>query len=468
MDTTEKLVMSRKETPRPGILRARIAGHITNRQAAGALGVTIRHVQRLSHRYRAGGLAAVVHRGRGRPSPRRLPAALQTAIVALMQTTYAGFNDVHLTEQLRERHGLAVCRETVRRLRLGAGRAAVRPRRAPQYRRRRPPEAAAGSLLQLDGSAFAWFGPRGPHAVLVGAIDDATGAIVALHFRPTEDLHGYATLLHAVCTRHGVPLAVYGDRLNVFARNDRHWSLGEELQGRQEPTHLGRMLCELGIHYIAAHSPQAKGRIERLWGTLQDRLTSELRLHAIGTLEAGNRFLAGFIADFNRRFARRARDPRPVWRRPPRDLADVLSCRYTRVIARDNVVQLGLRAVSIPPGPGGRSYASCRVEVRECLDGRLQVWYAGRRLAEQPAPPAFELRPRRGPSGDRRRPRGPRDASLPPTAPPRARLSPEARRAARTGPQHPWRQSARLDDVRKAARARGHDIFTSQYPRLFH
>jgi transposase len=452
--------MSRKERPRPGILRALVAGHISNRQAAEALAITIRHVQRLRRRYREAGVVALLHRGRGQRSPRRLAAAVRQTIVRLMRETYAGFNDVHLTEKLREVHGIDVCRETGRRVRRTEALPAVRPRRAPQYRRRRLPEAAAGSMIQVDGSPFAWFGARGPHAVLPGAIDDATGAIVGLHFRPAEDLHGYATLFDAVFTTHGLPLAVYGDRLNVFVRNDRHWTLAEELRGEQAPTHLGRILRDLGVHYIAAHSPQAKGRIERLWGTLQDRLTSELRLHHIDTLEDAQHFLPAFIADFNRRFARRPRVTRALWRRPPRDLADVLSCRYARIGARDNTVQLGLRVVSIPPGPAGRSYAGCRVEVRECLDGRIQVHYDGRRLTEHPAPPAFELRPRGSPreSPRRRLPRGP-EIAVRLTPPRRPRLSPDARRFACTGPRHPWRRSARLDELRKVARGRD-DIFS--------
>src|SRR5262249_15170207 len=146
MDTvTETLVMSRKETPRPGILRALVAGHITNRQAAGALGLTIRHVQRLRQRYHDAGPGGLIHRGRGRPSRRGVPAGLRQRIIRLMRETYVGFNDVHLTEKLREVHGLPICRETVRRVRRAEGLAAVRPRRAPQYRRRRDPEGAAGS-----------------------------------------------------------------------------------------------------------------------------------------------------------------------------------------------------------------------------------------------------------------------------------------------------------------------------------
>ncbi len=223
---------------------------------------------------------------------------------------------------------------------------------------------------------------------------------------PNEDLHGYVAVLERTCRMYGLPLELYGDRLNVFARNDAHWTLAEELQGHQDPTHFGRMLQALGIGFIRAHSPQAKGRIERLWGTLQDRLTSELRRRGIRTLEDGNAFLPEFLADFTRRFARPPADATPAWRPVPRDLADLLSCRYQRTVARDNTVHLGPRWVQIPPGPRGRSYAGCHVQVQERLDGHLRVVYHDTVIARQPSPgPAFVLKPREGPGQGRRRPR---------------------------------------------------------------
>ena len=138
-----------------------------------------------------------------------------------------------------------------------------------------------GALVQLDASLFAWLEDRGPVLALHGAIDDATGTGLALVFRPAEDLHGYGTLLHTLGTTYGLPLALYGDRPGVFVRNDAHWTLAEELRGTQDPTHFGRIRQALGIGYIAARSPQAKGRIERFWQTRQDRLVSELRLRTV-------------------------------------------------------------------------------------------------------------------------------------------------------------------------------------------
>src|SRR3990172_4512972 len=412
MDTTwETLTMSRKEVPRAGLVKAALAGTITNQEGATALGLSVRQFQRLKSRVHEEGVTGLCHQSRGRPSPRRLPGPLREQAATLLTTTYAGFNDCHATEQLQERHGLALSRSSVRRLRRALGHPAKHRRRPPKGRTRRTPEARMGALVQLDGSPFDWLEGRGPAMTLLGAIDDATSTVLALHFRPTEDLHGYTTLLEQVGTEDGLPLALYGDRLNVFVRNDRHWTLEEELQGTQTPTHFGRMLQELGIGYVPASSPQAKGRIERLWGTLQDRLVSELRLRGIRTREAANAFLPEFLVDFNRRFAHPPAEPLAAWRRPPRDFADALSCRYQRGVARDNTVRLGIRWLQIPRGPSGRGYAGCRVELRECLDGRLLVFYQRRQLAAQLWPgPDFVLRARRAPSADRaRRPRASRN-----------------------------------------------------------
>jgi transposase len=318
----ETFTMSRKEVPRAGLVKAALAGKITNQEGARALRLTVRQFKRLKARFRRHGLQGLVHRRRGQPSARRLPAALRAQVVTLMTTTYVGFNDVHLTEKLHQLHALPVSRSTVRRIRRALGLPPHRRRRAPQHRSRRPRAPAMGQLVQLDASPFPWLEDRGPSATLHGLIDDATSIPLALWFRPTEDLHGYTTVLGQACRQYGVPVTLYGDRLSLFRRNDQHWTLAEELRGRQDPTHFGRMLQELGIGFIAAQSPQAKGRIERLWGTLQDRLVSELRLRACRTLEQANAFLPEFLASFSQRFARPAAHPSPRGAdRPARSIA---------------------------------------------------------------------------------------------------------------------------------------------------
>jgi len=439
--------MSRKEVPRAGLLKAALAGRISNAQGALALHLSLRQFQRVKVRFATEGARGLLHRLRGRPSPRRLAPELRAQAIALLQSPYGGLNDCHATEKLLEVEGLLLSRSSVRRLRRALGVPAKRRRRPPRGRMRRTPEAQMGALVQLDASPFAWLEDRGPALTLHGAIDDATGTGLALVFRPTEDLHGYATLLQQLCTTYGRPLALYGDRFGVFVRNDAHWTLEEQLRGTQDPTHFGRILQELGIGFIAAHSPQAKGRIERFWQTLQDRLVSELRLRGISTMEAANAFLPAFLADLTPRFARAPADPTAAWRPAPRDLAAVLSCRYTRTVAHDNTVRLGPRWVQLPRR---RAYTGRHVELRECLDGRLLVFTDGQCLATQPAPDAdFVLRPRRGPSSDRRQrlrasqSRVAEGGRYPPTPrkPPLSSRTPAPVAARKPSPAHPWRHS---------------------------
>jgi len=438
METWETVTMSRKEARRPGLIQAALAGKITTAEGAYALEISLRQFRRLKARYRAEGTRGLLHRLRGRPSLRALDLEVRDRVAELVQTTYREFNDCHCTEKLRELEGLPISRPTVRRLRRALG--------LPPKRRRRPRRARLGALVLVDGSEFDWLG-TGTRVLLLGAIDDATSTVVALHFRPAEDLHGYLTLLGRLAERDGLPVTLYGDRLGVFVRNDAHWTLEEELQGAQYPTHFGQILQDLGIGYIAAHSPQAKGRIERLWETLQDRLVAELRLRGIHTLEAAEAFLPLYLVDHNRHFAQPPAEPTSAWQRPPRDLADRLSCRYTRRVARDNTVRLGPRLVQIPRGPPGRSYAGCRVEVWECLAGRLLVRYQGARLMLQPTlDPHFVLVPRRAqrlrasrsPSAQGGRP-------LPPAqnraSSARAALAALAAHLRRPTARHPWRRT---------------------------
>jgi len=452
--------MSRKEARRPGLVQAAVAGRITTAEGAHALEMSLRQFRRLKARYRAEGVRGLVHRRRGQSSGRGLDVEVRDRVVELVQTTYRDFNDCHGTEKLREVEGLPVSRSTVRRLRRALGLLPKRRRRPPQHRARRPRRPAMGSLVLVDGSEFDWLGTGTP-LLLLGAIDDATSTVLALHFRPAEDLHGYLTLLGRLAARDGLPVTLYGDRLGVFVRNDDHWSLEEELQGAQHPTHFGQVLRDLGVGYIAAHSPQAKGRIERLWETLQDRLVAELRLHGLQTLAAAEAFLPTYLIDHNRHFAQPPAETPSAWQRPPRDLAERLSCRYTRRVARDNTVRLGPRLVQIPRGPHGRSYAGCRVEVWECLDGRLLVDYQGTRLTTAPAPAAdFVLVPRR-----RQRPRASRSPSAEggrhlPLAENRpvsavAALTALAHHLRRPARPHPWRQTfSRRQRERQQAQTR--------------
>ncbi len=387
--------MGLTDARRLGLVQAALAGKITNAEGAQVLGLSRRQFKRLRSRVRRFGPGALVHGNRGWPSPRRLSPQVHARVVAWLKRPEVRLNDCHVADKLVEVEGCPVSVATVRRIRLVLGLAPKRKRRSPQHRRRRLREAREGAMVLIDGSPFAWLGDAPPPSTLVGNLDDATGKILALSFQPEEDLHGFATVLHQTFTTFGLPLVLYGDRTNLLVRSDDHWTVEEELQGHQHLTHLGQALHDLGVRYQPAYSPQAKGRIERLWGTLQDRLAVELRLRSITTLEQAQAFLPEFIADFNRRFAVPPRETQPVWRRPPRDLDLILTCRYRRTVARDNTVTLQERVIAIPPGPGRRSYAGCQVEVREQLDGSAVVLYQGRRIAEpRAAQPGARLAPR--------------------------------------------------------------------------
>lgn len=415
--------MGSREARRLGLIQAAVQGKVTNREGAEALGLSVRQFRRLRGRVRREGPRGVVHGNRGRASPRRLAAATRDRVHELL-TGPVKINDHHLAELVSE-EGMPVSAATVRRERRRLKLAPKRRRRPPRHRRRRERAARRGALVLIDGSPFTWFTPGGSRWSLLGAIDDATGEILALTFRPTEDLHGYVVLLGDLLRAHGVPLALYGDRSGILVRNDSHWTLEEELAGRQTPPQFGQMLEELAIRFIAATSPQAKGRIERLWATLQDRLVTELRLRGIETLEAARAALPDFIRRHNRRWAGAPRETGSAFRAAPRDLDGILACRYSRVVARDNTVSIPGRWAQLPRGLHGRSWSRSRVEVRELLDGRLRVLHHRHGvLVEQPPPAHSFVLLGRGRERDRRLRKQAgivAPPARPPLAPPRRR-----------------------------------------------
>ena len=438
------LTMSQKEAPRAGLVRTARDGKITNAEGASALGISVRQFRRLRAAYRDEGARGLVHGNRGRPSPRRRPAEERARIVALMVGKYVGFNDCHLTEKLRKVEKLTLSRELVRRLRLEAKLPAKRTRHAPKHRRRRERAVRSGALVLIDGSQHDWLEGRGPVFTLVGAIDDATSQILALAIREEEDLHGYMAMFGQVLEQHGLPVALYGDRFGALIRTDNHWSTEEQLAGRQHPTQFGLLLEELGVAFIAAHSPQAKGRIERLWETLQDRLISEIRLLGLTTAEQVVAYLPTFIAEHNANFAVAAREAESAWRPTPRQVEDLLACRYTRKVARDNTASLPGRWIQLPPRAHGRSWQGCTVEVRERLDGSALVLCRGEVVARQdPLVTPFTLVYRKGGHARRRCPENFTSVPPPPAAAP-FKAAPRNRRGQITNvrkpaPSHPWK-----------------------------
>jgi len=376
----ETFTLSQKELQRVAVISSCLKGNLACARAAELLDLTPRHVQRLKARYRQGGEAALAHASRGRPSPRGLPEPVRARILHLARTRYTGFNDHHLCEKLREVEGLSLGRETLRRLLRSAGLGSPRQRRAPTHRQRRLARAREGEMLLLDGSLHNWLEDRGPQLTLLGFLDDATRKVPVAEFFPAEDAHGYFRLLRRLLRRYGVPLSFYGDRHSVFVRNDDHWSVEEQLAGRRQPTQFGRALAQLGVTYIAARSPQAKGRIERLWGTFQDRLTSELRLAGAAGLDAANEVLRRFLPDYNRRFGRAPREQEKAWRTAPKELDRICCFLHERSVSNDNIVQWDGRRFQIPPQPQRFSFAGARVQIQESLEGEIAIYYGNTKL----------------------------------------------------------------------------------------
>jgi transposase len=402
--------MGVKEAVRLAVIREAVAGHISIREGMRRTGLSRSQFLRYKRRYRDSGPSGLLHGNRGRTSERRIDESARQRIVELLDQPVA-LNDRHIRDLLKQ-DGCVVCAETVRRIRRQLGRPPKQRRRPQRYRLRRDRSAQIGALVLIDGSPFRWLGPAQPACTLIGAVDDATGQILGLIARDEEDLHGYTQLLQHLLVTHGAPWTLYGDRAAILVRNDRHWTHEEELEGRQRPSHFGQMLEELGIRYIAALSPQAKGRIERLWRTLQDRLSAELQMYGASEREALVAFLPGFIERFNRTLAQAPQSAVAVWRHAPAKLASILACRYPRVVAPDNTVSFGGQRLVIPPGPARRSYARCQIEVREQLDGRCIVLFNGHCIAERQAPaPPFRLQPR----GSTRARNDPTKRRLPPT-----------------------------------------------------
>jgi transposase len=383
------VTMSQKEFQRVKVIENAAGGRLSVREASRLLQLSERQVQRLKQRYRPDSIAWVQHGNRGRSMPWALSLPQKHLILNLARGKYQGFNDSHLTEKLRAEENLAVSRETVRRLLRGAKLASPQKRRPRQYRSRRLPRPRFGMMALTDASRHDWLQGRGPQLTLIGFQDDATSQILAAHFQlDAENTLGYLRALRTMITAHGIPLSLYRDRHSIFQRNDAHWTLTEQLAGKQAPTQLGRALEELGIQQIPAYSPQAKGRIERAWRTCQDRLVSELRLARATTVEQANIVLDHFCADYNQRFARPAAEATRDFRCLPRrfDLDRCLSLRYQRVVSSDHVITLGAHSIALPSLPAHRGYAGETVELSHQLDGTLRVFRGDSLLFAQPLP----------------------------------------------------------------------------------
>jgi transposase len=439
----EALTLNTQEQKRVMVLNRILAGQVSTAEAGVLLKRSQRQVQRMLAAYRKEGAAAVVHGNRGRTPTHRIGDDVRKQVIALAQGPYQGCNQQHLRDLLAERDGITLSRASVHRI-LHEAHLLPEPKRcSPQHRRRRTRYAQEGMLVQIDGSRHAWLGERDPWLTLIAAIDDATGKLLAGVIRPQEDTHGYFLLVRQMLQRYGRPLALYHDRHSIFQQTSKATeadSVAEQLAGKQAPTQFGRLLEELEITSIAARSPQAKGRVERLCGTLQDRLVIELRLAGASTREQANEVLQAYLPRFNAQFAVQPAQADLAYRPLPETAClDTLVCfKYVRTVALDNTVHFGEHRLQLLPDQQRRSYARAEVQVHERLDGKLAVYYAGRCLLTTPAPlEAPEVRARQGR-------RAPSRAASPLQTPQgdgeELGASKEERSGSVPGPDHPWRK----------------------------
>lgn len=437
------MVVNAQAQRRVIILTQVVGGTLTVAGAAERLALSERQTKRLLAGFRREGVAALVHGNRGRQPAHTLPATVRQQVGRLATEKYVGFNQVHLSEQLGEVQGIILSRSSVRRILGTAGIGSPRTRRPPTHRSRRERRGAAGSLIQIDASPHDWLEGRGRRLTLFAAIDDATGALLALLFRAEEDAHGYFLLVRQIVTTHGRPLALYHDRHSIFRVNAPE-TLAEQLAGRREPTQFGRLLDELGIESVIARSPQAKGRVERLFGTLQDRLTSMLRLAGATNAVEATACLPAFLVDFNHRFTVPAAEAGACYRviEAGTDLDTLFCFKYRRTVGMDNTVRFGGERLQLLPDARRRSWARTMVEVQERLDGSLAIYYHGECLATTHAPPEAPLLRARG---GRRGATAAADAPVPVAPRPPLRRERAVARISETKPgaDHPWKRGCR-------------------------
>ncbi len=382
----ERIELSERERERLKVLHEVEQRHWKQREAAERLRLSVRQVRRLLQRVRKEGDRGLLHGLRGRASKRKIAPAVQRRILAQVRRRYADFGPTLASEHLGRR-GLAVSRETLRQWMIQEGLWKPRRQRLRPVHVWRERRAAFGELVMMDSSEFRWLEERGPKLQLVAMIDDATsrfwGRLVE-HDTTEENLR----TLEGWLRRYGRPLALYTDKDSIFVVNQPP-GLEEQLQGQGARTQFGRAVHELEIKWIAAHSPQAKGRIERLLGTLQDRLVKEMRLARVSTLEQANRFLEEvFVPFWEQRFTVAPRQPRDAHRslRRPQRLEQILSVREPRCVANDYTLRWRGQRWAIPPVEVRPGLRGARVQVERRLDGSLWVRFRDSYLSLTPCP----------------------------------------------------------------------------------
>ena len=419
----DKVIMSVKELRRVHVIRQTMEKKLTQVQAGPLLGLTPRHLRRLITQVEQGGEQGLVHRGRGKPSNRRIPETVKAKALRLYAQRYGDFGPTLAAEKLAERHGIPISAETMRGWLLAKGVTHFQRRKRP-HRAWRERKAQVGELVQLDGSHHDWFEGRGPRCVLMAYIDDASSRVFA-RFYAYEGTIPALDSFQRYIRQYGIPLAVYADKHTTY-QSPAPPTVDDQLAGVKPTSQFGRALGELAVELIPAHSPQAKGRVERLFKTFQDRVIKEMRLADVSTLDAANQFLTGYLPIYNQRFAVQPAQAADLHRPRPthRELNRILCLKTTRCLRKDFTIAYQGELYQIH-----ETVRAPHVLVEEHVDGTLRITHQGRRLGFH----VITSRPVKAVEAKK-------------VYQPRRPLTPR--------PDHPWRRRLRLERCTQATVAR--------------
>lgn len=358
--------------------------HLTVEEAAEMLELSTRQVFRLKKVFITEGPQGMVHKNRGRKPSHALSDETKEQVANLYQEFYNKCNNTHYSELLEERESLKISPSSVRRILLEKGLKQNNPRRKKVHKPR-DRKSQAGLLWQIDASRHAWLEKRGPELTLHGAIDDATGEVVGAVFRFTETQEGYFSVMRQGIEAYGIPLGLYSDRHTIFRSPNEKITLEQELAGETIPlSQFGKAMAELNITHIKAQTPEAKGRIERLWGTLQDRLVIELRLLGVSTLEEANRVLPKLIEKHNRKFSVKPKDEASAYHSLNEiDLSYIFAVREQRRIGSGQTISYGGKVYKVASNTARIFKLKTLVEVRKTLQGEVVIFDQGKIITLQ-------------------------------------------------------------------------------------
>jgi transposase len=389
-----------------------IEGTLRRTEAAEMLSLSIRQTGRIVGRVREEGPQGAVHQSRGRESNRKYPEELKARVIELYRQNYEGFGPTLAQEKLFERDSIGISDETLRLWLIEAG-LWKKKRKGRQHRQWRPRKDRYGEMIQVDGSHHDWVEGRGPAGVFMGYIDDATGKVSGRFYEYEGTIPAMDSFMGYI-RKHGIPMSLYMDKHTTYKASGKP-TIEDELNGTEPMSQFGRALKELGVELIHAHSPQAKGRVERLFNTLQDRLVKEMRLRGISSIAEANEFLKEYLPIYNRRFAKKAAEEENLHRPIPKGLnpSRILCIKTERTVRNDFTIAHDRKLYQIQ-----EAVKTKKLMVEEYTDGSMAIWCQDKKVGFR----QIEIRTEKSPKPQKQ---SAIPVRKPPTAPPQ---------------DHPWRR----------------------------